>query len=208
MNSEDRNVQQRGVLIYLLCETACRPGCNEKPIRIDGEWTGVGLCTLRKCHIQFFENETVRLQFHGKKHTEFDKKFEFAKRVYDLLLQFYSDCQSDDNFLFNEMSYKELNTYLKNSYNLNSRVFRTNKASGEFETELKRRTADWISRNTNHEDRDTALKNIYQKAREKIQDLLKHKSIEAQKSYVDPRIILAWLVICNQLLICNFKDIR
>lgn len=206
LKSEDRKQQQRGVLIYLLCETGYRPGSNKTPRKKDGELTGTGLCTLRKSHIQSFDGETstVRLKCRGKRHTEFDERLQFPDRVYELFQKFYDECQNDDDRLFNKMSYDNLHSYLKNSYklkhsHLTSRVFRTHKASVEFQNELKQRTAIWRLKNPNPNTKDLlrALKKILKVTKEKVMKILKHKSTGTLMSYVDPRIVLAWLVIVD-----------
>lgn len=182
--------QKLSVIIYLLDHTGYRPG-----VKREG---GVGIRTLRVEHITLLGDNRVRLNFFGKHQVEYDKYNEVDPRVYKLLGKFLSN-KTDDDLVFDQVSYQYLNDHLKENYGgITSCVFRTYKGSSMFETEVSKLTEKWLNDQPNADPQNKSqllIKNCYDVARNKVKDKLNHINEVSGDNYIDPRIIVAWYVL-------------
>ena len=78
---------------------------------------------------------TAILDFLGKDSVQFKKTFKVPSEVHNLLSQ-YTKNKTKDKDLFNLITAKDINNYLKELTGLSAKVFRTANASNLFQNEL------------------------------------------------------------------------
>lgn len=99
---------------------------NEKT---EDEADTVGCCSLRVEHIQFPEENTIKLDFLGKDSMRYENTVKVHPRVYSNLRSFVRKKQPEAN-IFDAISTSLLNEYLKGMMDgLTAKVFRTYNAS-------------------------------------------------------------------------------
>ncbi|CAG0905218.1 unnamed protein product [Darwinula stevensoni] len=138
MESEDAQVQQMGVAIYLIDQLALRVGNEKDPEEMADT---VGCCTLRYEHIILTEETDnnkykVKFNFIGKASIPYRNEVYVGKRVFQNLKSFMNRKQEGDK-LFDRISVVGLNDYLKSLMDgLTAKVFRTYRASQTLQEKL------------------------------------------------------------------------
>ncbi|CAG0888804.1 unnamed protein product [Darwinula stevensoni] len=181
MESEDVQIQQRGVAMYLIDKLALRVG-NEKDAKETADT--VGCCSLRCEHITLMEeadseNYKVKFDFLGKDSIRYLNEVHVDKRVHQKLRSFKNGKEDEDK-LFDELSVASLNKYLKPLMpGLTARVFRTYNASLTLQKKL-----DELPVSVDAEDTEKIL--IYNRANAAVALLCNHQrsSLKANSNIV------------------------
>ena len=131
-SKDSEKLNQLAVAVYLIDTLLLRVG-NEKG---SDEADTVGVSSLRVEHIKLEDNDKVTLDFLGKDSVQFKKTFKVPSEVHNLLSQ-YTKHKTKDKDLFNLITAKDINNYLKELMpGLSAKVFRTANASNLFQNEL------------------------------------------------------------------------
>ena len=131
-SKDSEKLNQLAVAVYLIDTLLLRVG-NEKG---SDEADTVGVSSLRVEHIKLEDNYNVTLDFLGKDSVQFKKTFKVPREVHNLLSQ-YTKHKTKDKDLFNLITAKDINNYLKELMpGLSAKVFRTANASNLFQNEL------------------------------------------------------------------------
>ena len=131
-SKDSEKLNQLAVAVYLIDTLLLRVG-NEKG---SDEADTVGVSSLRVEHIKLEDNYNVTLDFLGKDSVQFKKTFKVPSEVHNLLSQ-YTKHKTKDKDLFNLITAKDINNYLKELMpGLSAKVFRTANASNLFQNEL------------------------------------------------------------------------
>ena len=135
MRSRDIKEKQVATAVYLIDNLALRVG-NEKGA---GETDTVGVSSLRVEHLKFpkVKNE-IELDFLGKDSIRYNRKVVVSDQAYKNLKDF-TRSKNKNQQLFDKISSKEINDYLKNlipGLAITAKVFRTAKASKLYQEEL------------------------------------------------------------------------
>uniref|UniRef100_A0A8C3SA54 DNA topoisomerase 1 n=1 Tax=Chelydra serpentina TaxID=8475 RepID=A0A8C3SA54_CHESE len=143
-DSEDKSLQQRGVVLYLIDKFALRVGNKTKEGMMANTF---GCCSLRVKHVTLHEDhkgETKKLEFNFMgKSSILDKKMVPVEEKVFRNLQLFKEEKGErgEADLFDHVNPQVLNTYLKGlTKGLTTKVFRTHIASITMEQELKNLT--------------------------------------------------------------------
>lgn len=134
-NNPDIKKRQLATALYLIDNLALRVG-NSKDTKEDSDT--VGVTSLRVEHINFLDNNIIKLDFLGKDSIRYCKKISLHSNVYENLKIMCSNKNKKDE-IFDRITPNSLNEYL-NSFlkGLTSKVWRTYNASFEFQKELNK----------------------------------------------------------------------
>jgi len=131
-NHDDIKTKQLACALYLIDKLALRVG-NEKG---DDEADTVGVCSLRVEHIEFKDDNKIKLDFLGKDSIRYQNTVTIDSEVYNTLLKFVNNKKKSDD-IFDLINPTLLNNYLKSMMpELTAKVFRTFNASNLFQEEL------------------------------------------------------------------------
>jgi len=182
--NNDIKTRQLATALYLIDNLALRVG-NEKG---DDEADTVGVCSLRVEHIEFLEENKIKLDFLGKDSIRYVKVVEIIPEVYNNLRLFSKDKKKTED-LFDNINTLLLNQYLKTMMDdLTAKVFRTYNASHLFQTEIDEINKNY--ENYNKDDKINILIDMYNRANLKVALLCNHqknisKSFNTQIEKID-----------------------
>lgn len=154
--------KQLGTVLYLIDHFGIRVG-NEKS---EEETDTVGASTLRVGHVKL-ESPNVIFDFLGKDSIRFYKKVEVTPLIYNNFELFIQNKKKDDD-LFDEISSKNINIYLKEfDHSFSAKVFRTRLASIIMFNALEKV-------NVPKDSTKIKIKSLFNKANAKVADVLNH----------------------------------
>lgn len=178
-SKNDQKRQQLGIITYLLDITAYRPGSQK------GKETGIGIGSMRIKHITFKTNNKIHFEFKGKYCVEYCEDHQVAKRVYDLMkIEKFDKNKDQEDLVFDMVKYEDIRNHL-GKYGITPKMIRTYHATNLFRNILLKEEEE-IGMNSEN------AKNLISKAKCEVQKKLNHLHKKSGKSYIDPRIILAW----------------
>lgn len=182
--SVDNKTKQLASALYLIDNLALRVG-NEKG---EDEADTVGVCSLRIEHINFLDDNKIKLDFLGKDSVRYVRTVKIDVNVYKILLQFIRNKNKTDD-LFELITPTTLNIYLKSMMDdLTAKVFRTYNASNLFQNEILNINENFDTYKEN--DKINILLDMYNKANVKVAMLCNHQKT-VSKSFNDQIIKFA-----------------
>ncbi|CAG0882564.1 unnamed protein product [Darwinula stevensoni] len=142
MKSEDVQMKQRGIAMYLIDQLALRVG-NEKDVEVTADT--VGCCSLRYEHITLTSERDgkkflVMFDFLGKDSVRYLNEVSVEEEVFKNL-QFLLEDKEDGDVIFDRLNPNDLNKHLKAQMpGLTAKVFRTYRASVTLQEQLDKLT--------------------------------------------------------------------
>ncbi|AYV83901.1 MAG: dna topoisomerase 1b [Hyperionvirus sp.] len=178
MSSTDDHLRQIATAVYLIDTFVLRVG-NEKGS--DAADT-VGATSLRVEHINFLDNDVIKLDFLGKDSVRYLNAVPVLPIAYKNLKEFAAGKSPDDE-LFDKVNSNDVNKYLQEFMKgLTAKVFRTYNASNSFSKELRKITKKY--ENYTGDDKMKRLLDEFNKANLKVARLMNHQK-KVPKSYAD-----------------------
>jgi DNA topoisomerase-1 len=169
LKSDDIQIKQLATCLALIDKLALRVG-NEKGK--DSADT-VGVSSLRVEHIEFLDNNKIKLDFLGKDSVRYVNKFDVPELVYNNL-QLFVQNKNNKDALFNKINPDQINKYLQTFMKeLTSKVFRTYNASNLFQKELRRISSKFET--YDKDDKKNVLLDEYVSANKKVALLCNHQ---------------------------------
>lgn len=169
MTSSDIKMQQTATALYLIDKLALRVG-GEKG---EDDTDTVGVTSLRVEHIKFFEKNEILLDFLGKDSVRYTNRIIVEDIVYQNLVSFSQDKNSDDQ-LFDKINSNDINKYLQTFMtDLTAKVFRTYNASYLFQKELDKINKKYEK--YDKDDKQNILLNEFNLANAKVAMLCNHQ---------------------------------
>jgi DNA topoisomerase-1 len=169
MKSNDPFIRQIGTALYFIDNFALRVG-NEKAA---DETDTVGVTSLRVEHLDFLDNNKIKLDFLGKDSVRYNRTLVVEPLVYQNIKEFTIGKNRTDQ-LFDLITPADINKYLQSFMkNLTAKVFRTFNASYLFQKELKKITAKYDE--YSEEDKINLLLDDFNKANAKVAMLCNHQ---------------------------------
>lgn len=171
ISSRVSKISQLGIVVYLIDNFAFRVG-NEKN---SDEADTVGVTTLKISNISLGKSPSVTFDFLGKDSIRFHQTLDVDEGVYQKLEKRLEQASSSDEELFNEITSKDVNEYLKifSSF-LTAKVFRTFRASTTYAT--------YISQNVKKRMTSTELITVEKDANRQVAVLCNHQRKVSAKS--------------------------
>lgn len=178
LQTQDKYVRQLAVALYLIDKLALRVG-NEKK---EDEAETFGVCSLLVKHIEFLENNIIKLDFLGKDSIRYVNTVEIDPKVYDALFDFSKNKDKNDE-LMELIKPADLNEYIKQFMpELTAKVFRTYNASQLFQDEIDKINKNY--ENYTKDDLRKVLLDAYIKANIKVALLCNHQK-KISKSFAE-----------------------
>jgi len=170
MLSVDHKIKQTATALYFIDNFALRVG-NEKS---EDETDTVGVTSLRVEHINFLDNNQIKLDFLGKDSVRYNRTLTVDPEVYLNVKEFTIGKDSSDQ-LFDLINANDINKYLQSFMkNLTAKVFRTYNASNLFQKELKK-ISNKFDTITDDADKINLLLDEFNKANAKVALLCNHQ---------------------------------
>lgn len=170
VNDNDIIKQQIGTVLYLIDNLAIRVGGKKEKDQADT----VGATSLRVEHIEFIENNKIKLDFLGKDSIRYCKKIHLDTIIYDNLIKFTKNKNKKEN-IFDKVTPTILNNYLNSlMYGLTSKVWRTYMASSLLQNELNKIKDSNIS-NINNSEKINYLIGLFNMANTKVALMCNHQ---------------------------------
>lgn len=133
LNSKNIHDKQIATVLWLIDKAAIRVGGEKK----EDETDTVGATTLRMEHVKILK-DSIKLAFLGKDSVPYENKFKAPPIIRENMQLFLKD-KSKNDLVFNQISAKDINEYLKSfMIGLSAKVFRTYHASKKFVAELQK----------------------------------------------------------------------
>jgi len=169
LDDNDMFTRQVATALYFIDNFSLRVG-NEKK---EDETDTIGVTSLRVEHIDFLDNNQIKLDFLGKDSVRYNRTLPVDPKVYQNLKEF-TQGKSESDQLFNLTTPNDVNKYLQSFMkNLTAKVFRTFNASYLFQKELKKITKKFMTYDEN--DKINLLLDEFNKANAKVAMLCNHQ---------------------------------